>query len=229
MSHFRSLVVGGCGLVAFSFTGAAGATILTFDQGTVFNFQVVSQDYGDDVEATLEATFGYGVGAEGFTPNIQLSYGNSLPGNSQLWTTGYGDLTNILFEDADFTGVLEVTLTADTGFLVELFEFDLAAFSSAFVSDPTIDAVTITDGTSTLFQQLSATVSRTTHTTFDFTAAPLTAGTILIQIDARNLGSLNDDIGIDNIRFGQVVPEPSTALIFATGLIGLAVRRRHVR
>lgn len=201
----------------------AGATILTFDQGSVGNHENVDPDYGDDVEATLEGSLGYGVGAEGFTPNVQLSYGDTDPA---LWTTGYGNLTNVLFEDADGSGVLEVTFTADAGYVVDLHEFDLAAYSSAFASDPTVDAVTITDGTDTLFEQLDATVSESTSTPFDFTASPLSAETLVIRVDARNLGNLNDDIAIDNVRFGQSVPEPAGLALSAFALAGLAAGRR---
>lgn len=59
-----------CGALLIALSGAdAGATILTFDQGVVTNNVALSGAYGDDVEATLEGSFGYGVGAEGFTPN----------------------------------------------------------------------------------------------------------------------------------------------------------------
>ncbi len=107
------------------------------------------------------------------------------PGNSQLWTTGYGDLTNILFDDEELTGVLQVTLTADVGFAVQLYEFDAESFIGG---NPTIDSVSVSDGTTTLFAQSNATISSATHTTFDFTAAPLTAGTIVILNRPRFLG-----------------------------------------
>ena len=44
--------------------------------------------------------------------------------------------------------------------------------------------------------------------------------------------SASFDIGTGNPTNGiflATIPEPSTALLFATGLIGLAIRRRHVR
>ncbi len=60
------------------------------------------------------------------------------------------------------------------------------------------------------------------HTSFDF-ATPLTAPQLLITIDYSNLvGSQQDNIGIDNIRFGQnppaEIPEPATWLLFICGL-----------
>jgi len=204
--------------------GVASATILTFDQGTVSNFEAVDSTYGDDVEATLEGTseFGYGVGAEGFTPNVQLSYGVATPA---LWTTQYGDLTNILYHSAN--GVLTVTFTADPGFLVQLYEFDAAVWPSP-TSDQTINAVRVSDGINTLFEELSATISGATSTLFDFTGgAPLTAPQLILTIDALNLGAASDNIGIDNVRFGQIaIPEPSTLAIAALGLLGIGCRRR---
>ena len=40
-------------------------------------------------------------------------------------------------------------------------------------------------------------------------------------------GGGSGGIGIDDLRFGTPVPEPSTALLLAAGLVGLAARRRH--
>lgn len=205
------------GLVLLGLSGPkAGATILTFDQGTVTDLLAVDQAYGDDVQAVLEGSFGYGVGAEGFTPNVQVAYG----AGSTLWTTGFGDLSNALFIlDSVGPGFIEITLAADAGFFVQLFDFDVAAFTADFVSDPTIDAVRVTSGANTLFEQLDTTISAATHTTFDFSAAPLTAQTLVIRVDGSNLGSLRDDIAIDDLRFGQsVIPEPSTGALLATGL-----------
>jgi hypothetical protein len=53
-----------------------------------------------------------------------------------------------------------------------------------------------------LFASNSAAISRTAFTRFEFAPA-LSADQITIRVDARNLGGLNDDIGMDNIRFSQ--------------------------
>jgi len=214
------------GLAALSVFGSANATIMTFDITGISNFQNVNQSYGDNVTATTMGGFGYGVGAEGFTPNVTAEYGT---GDPALWTTGYGNLTNILFEDQDGAGVLTVRLTGDANFNAVLHSFDLAAFTSAFSTDPTVQSITITDGGANTFFSLSnSTVSRTTSTPFDFTANPIVSNTILISIDARNLGSLNDDIAIDNITFSQApVPEPATMSALAIGAIAMLRRRRR--
>lgn len=204
---------------------SANATILTFDISGIANFQNVNQSYGDAATATTMGGFGYGVGSEGFTPNVQTTYGTIDPA---LWTTGYGDLTNILFEDQDGFGVLTVTLTADAGFDVVLYGFDLSAYSTAFSSDPTVQLIDITDGGSnTFFSLVNSTVSETTHTGFDFSSNPIVGSNLVIRIDARNLGGLNDDIAIDNIRFGQQpVPEPATLAALGVGLAAVLRRRK---
>ncbi len=88
----------------------AHATILTFDQtresGVVIptiSGRPVQQDYGDRVAGSPQAVAGgqftYGIGGEGFTPNILIEYSvEALPsGGVSLWADGYGDLTNVLF------------------------------------------------------------------------------------------------------------------------------------
>ena len=101
---------------------AALASILTFDQDPpITNFERVDQAYGDRVTSTtMPGNFLYGEAGEGFTPNVVVDYGptGSLP---SLWTTGYADLVNALFEDQDGFGVLEVSFTADPGFNVNIY------------------------------------------------------------------------------------------------------------
>ncbi len=215
---YGCLLVGG--LCSSSF-----ATILTFDISGISNHQSINQGYGDAVTATTMGGFGYGVGAEGFTPDVQATYGTQQPA---LWTTGYGNLTNILFEDQDGSGILTVTLTAAAGFNVALYGFDLSAYGAVFTSDPTVQRIEVTDGDSNSLYLLSnSTVSETTRTSLDFSLNPLIANSLTIAIDARNLGGLNDDIAIDNIRFGQQpVPEPATLATVALGLAAIARKRR---
>jgi hypothetical protein len=60
----------------------------------------------------------------------------------------------------------------------------------------------------------------------------LSAPEILIRLDLSNLSSgVQDNIGIDSIRFGQTppaVPEPGTALLVLCGLAITACRHRPV-
>ncbi|MDH4038701.1 MAG: hypothetical protein OEX18_14000 [Candidatus Krumholzibacteria bacterium] len=181
----------------------ARATVLTFDP-VALNFEAVSQDYGDRVTTTPENGFEYGT-AGGFTPNIVVDYGVLPEALPALWTAGYGDLVNVLFENQDGYGHLEITLTADALWNVVLDGFDMAAYSSV----GTINSVSVRDGAGTeLFSQTDVQITNTGHDTFSF--APALQGQVLIiAIDTQNLGSRSDDIAIDNITFGQIAsPNP---------------------
>lgn len=181
----------------------------------------------------LGGQFTYGNAGEGFTPNIVTDYFVGSPGGGvKLWQTDYGDLINIAFGSHDSES-LNIRLTADPGFKVLLYSFDLAGWSNA---DYDINAVSVSDGSTTLFSQSDVHVEGNftgpRHTLFDFNT-PLSGSELLIQIDYSNLwGSIQDNIGIDNIRFGQnplaAVPEPATGLLFVLGLgVSLAFGLRH--
>ena len=187
----------------------AQASVLTFLIDGLGNFGDIPQEYGDRIDALDEGTFHYDEQGEGFTPNIVASYTTSDGQDPSHWFTGYGDLVNIYFENTDGNGSGEILLTADYGYNVVLYSFDMAAFTSAFSSDPTIDAVRVQGCSATpLFEELNAVISRTTRSTYDFNTAPLQAREIRIQFESGNLGSLSDDIAFDNIRFGQVAVDP---------------------
>lgn len=202
------------------------ATILTFDY-SYGNATNVNQTYGDNVTATTMGSFGYGVGAEGFTQNVAVDYGNSAP---RTWNSGYADLTRVLYEDADGSGILTVTLTADAGYLVTLHDFDLGAYSANFSADPVVQSIAVKDGGgNSLYSLSNSTVSESSgsHTHLDLNALSVTASSLVLTIDARNLGNLNDDIAVDNLRFSQsVVPEPVSLAVLPLCLLALKRRRR---
>lgn len=180
----------------------ARALVLIFDPVPII-FDPVDQAYGDRVTMTPQGGDEYGT-AHGFTPNVEVAYG---PDGAQpkLYTTGYGELVNVLFEDLDGFGHLEITLSADPTWEVVLHGFDLAAFSAV----APIEAVRIRDGASNeLFAQSGVPISSSTRTTFGFDP-PLRAPVVIVELDTSNLGSRSDDVGIDNIAFGQeVAPVP---------------------
>lgn len=212
---------------------AASATVLTFNvQGGVSNFENMHQTYGDNVAGSPDA-FGhsYGVGAEGYTPNVMVSYGT--PGEDPaLWTTGYGDLTNIHFNDADGDTTFTLRFTASVGYLVDLYSFDLASFLSG---GQTIQGLTVRDvGSNTLLHSQGSTfITGTTHNSISFANA-LSANDLELVINLTGLGGVSDDIGIDNIRFGQqlaaaAVPEPSAWAMMIVGFFGAGAVLRGER
>lgn len=196
--------------------GQVNAAVLTFDIVGISNHLNIDQNYGDNITAITQGGFSYG-SLQGLTPNITVSYGNSDPA---LWKTGFGTLENVLFEDLDNTGILEITLTALPGESVLLHSFDLAAFGQVFSADPTIDLVEVTTDTMQLFSLSDALISKSTFSSFVF-STPLQANELTIRIDARNLGAFNDDIAIDNIVFSSPVPVPASIWLFLSGLLGV--------
>jgi MYXO-CTERM domain-containing protein len=239
-------------LALWGWVSEAHATILLFDQARDATSHTivepttsgasVEQDYGDRVtgspQSVLGGQFTYGNGGEGFTPNVLVDYFVDSPPlgiGVSLWNDEYGDLTNVVFGNQTSNN-LNIQLTADAGFDVLLYHFDLAGW---FNTDYTINSVRVLGGGATLFSQSNVLVEGNftgpRHTSFDF-ATPLSGPQLLIEIDRGNLPSgMRDNIGIDNVRFGQdppvasvESPEPSTGLLLALGLIALPllVRRR---
>ncbi len=176
--------------------------MLTFDQNVpVGNGESVDPGYGDQVITLDDAGFEYGADG-GFTPRISLDYGPAGAGPA-LWDTSYGDLTNVLYQSLLASPTLEITLSADPGFLVRLSAFDLAAADGRFGSDPTINSLRVLDGSGTvLLDKNGETVSKTGRNHYQF-STPLEGQSLTIRIDSSNLGADAEGIGIDNITFGQ--------------------------
>ena len=220
------------------------ASILTFDQirqaggGVVptISGNDLEDDYGDRITGTPMdvpgGQFTYGNDGEGFTPDVVVDFYAGNQTTLSLWQDNYGDLTNVAIGDNSSVS-LNVQLTADPGFVVDLYHFDLAGWS---LSDYTIKAVRVLSGVDTLFSQDNVLVQGANdggdmHTAFDFTV-PLSATQLIIQIDQSNLAAgMQDNIGIDNIRFGQIpppaIPIPPALWLFGSGLIGLIVLARR--
>lgn len=226
----------------------AHATILLFDQERDAVSQTTVQptssggrlpgDYGDRATGLVVPVpggeFTYGNGGEGFTPNVTLDvYGDGGPGDPRinLWQSGYGDLVNVIFGEGPGVGgspTIQVLFSADPGFLVELYGFDLAGFGA----DYTIAGVEVLAEAVALFSDSDVLVEGDAvgpgHTPFAF-ATPLSAPELLLRLDLSNLASgIQDNIGLDNIRFGQTrIPEPGMAvLLFASALVARGLARR---
>jgi hypothetical protein len=229
----QRILLGAVAMAACLACAPAGATILTFDMaGGVSDFELAPQAYGDNVTASTDpAGHSYGVGAEGFTPNVTVAYG-AAGEDPNLYTTGYGDLTNIYFNDADNDTTLTATFTAGAGYLVDLYGFDMASYVNAGL---TIQGLKVFDGANAvLFSQGPTAISGATHNSFAF-ATPLRAAELRLEVDLTGLGGVSDDIGLDNVRFGQAaapsvggVPEPASwaLMIAGFGMAGAFLRRR---
>jgi hypothetical protein len=239
----------------------AAATILTFDitdpnYPNSENFPEgvgIDQTYGDRVSApsttTAGITFAYGVGAEGYTPNVTVNYDpfSIFTGGPSLWRYDYGNLTRILYQGSTNTGIgfdynyLLVTFSADPGYDVLLYGFDLGGWNQ---TDRTVDAVAVYDAgfngffpaDNRVFLDANATIAGAgpASSTYTFNS-PIRGNTVTILIDANSLGADSELIGIDNIRFGQdlavttaPIPEPGTFALLTLGIAATALaRRRH--
>lgn len=220
-----------------SLIGNSNASILTFDQirqsGVVvptISGNALEEDYGDRITGSTMTVpgghFTYENGGEGFTPNVVTHFFAGNGTGLSIWHDRYGDLTNAIYGNSQSIS-LNVQLNADPGYAVDLYHFDLAGWSLA---DYNINAVRVLSGADTLFAVNNVLVQGANdggpmHTEFDF-AVPLSGTELLIQIDHSNLpGSQQDNIGIDNIRYGQnppaIIPIPLAGWLFVTGLMSL--------
>lgn len=247
-----ALVIGGLSLCA----AQSHATVLTFDMGAVDNQSVdaLYQSYGDRVGNpifdALAPTYSYG-SACGITPNVSVTYlagtffGISQPPSQRR----FGDLNNVIWRTFGGNNILGVTLTADPGFEVQLFSFDIAALlnlSNIALSEnlPAKSIIVYNQMGTVLFRDPNPAngplpiipaidgAAMPTHRTYDFatlTGGPLVGQTIQLFIDVGQISSKIDRFGLDNIKFGQNppgIPAPAgLGLVALTGL--LAARRRR--
>lgn len=227
---------------------AAQATVLQFDQtrspATGTTVEPVSagadlpQDYGDRVGGSPQTVSGgqytYGNEGEGYTPNVEVAYAlgiSTASGEVQMWTTGYGGLTNVVFGTPG-SQQINIEFSADPGYVVLLHGFDLAGYPG---TDYTINGVSVFEGSNILFSQSNVLVSGDgfgqPFTHFEF-STPLSGSSLTLQIDYANISSSQqDNIGLDNLRFSQFpspVPEPAgwAYLLAGIGMVAWAVRRR---
>jgi len=209
------------------FSGNANAdVVLTFDQSGIVNGSAVDFAYGDRVVASPDVNghvydiiTGNGLG---LTPNVEVNY-IGTGADLSIWTTGYGDLPFVLYDELDFMNGFSVQFVADPGYEVGIFEFDMAAFGG----DQVIPGVEIVNGSGTSLWSVGAqTISGSSRNSYS--TGGVFGSSLTINIDLTGLGGGSDNIGIANIQFGQrAIPEPSGAGMLLIGVIGLIVRRKR--
>ena len=217
-----------CFLTAFLISGIAQAdVVLIFDQsGGTGNLNALDQDYGDRVTAATDSNGHHyniisGAGL-GLTPNVEAIYGPGIP---RLWTTGYGNLTNVYYDQDGNNSALEMTLIADQGFEVGLFGFDLAGWVSGLMAT---DISVVDENDNVLWSNGPTLLNELTFNDFDFSQG-LFAQSLTISVELG--GALGQFVAMDNVHFAQrssssSVPEP--AIIPFLAMLGLGfVRRRR--
>jgi hypothetical protein len=139
-----------------------------------------------------------------------------------------------------------VRLDVDTGYEVRLFGFDLAGW---LWRDYDSVSATVTGSSGVLFTQslvhVEGDFNGPRRTSFDFGAGLADTSWILLDIDLAGVGSSYQNVGLDNVRFGQVdltppppppppppvgaIPEPGAwaLMIIGFGGAGAMLRRRR--
>jgi PEP-CTERM motif-containing protein len=213
--------------------GAASvrATVLTFDITGATDGVAMPQAYGDRVTSTTDGSFSYAA-AGGFTPNVVVDYTSpDAPIDLNFWSTGYNELVNVVENEPDGEAGYTIRLTADSGFFVRLDGFDLGNFGGAV----TLTGLRVVDGDGNVLFSLSniaVGANSGPHQDYDF-AGGLFGAQLNIIVDTTGMGGNSDNMGLDNIQFGQdVVPEPSSYAMLVLGgatFLVLAARNRARR
>lgn len=223
-------------LVVAALAGAASqanATGLTFDfTPALGNGAAMPQDYGDRVIGPAmvgtAGLYSYST-AGGFTPNVVVDYTGGTQTFLNFWSTGFDDLVNVVENELDFDSQLKISFTADASFAARLDSFDIGNFGSAI----TIPNIRVTDGLGNVLYSnpnYALGASDATHQSISFVGG-ISASQLNLIIDLTGLGGNSDNVGLDNLQFGQTaaVPEPSSYALMLAGLgfVGFVAARRR--
>jgi hypothetical protein len=199
---------------------SAATTTLTFDGNIcgVAGNQVctsgsqIGQNYGDSAQANVSYR------------SINTSTNATDEAFLKLWTSGYGDLNNVVWGGQNAAGYRsEITLTPKAGFEIALLGFDAACYQNR-ASCRTLN-YKVSSG-STVIDAASVSTNSPGHRSValigDYVRGPI----------VLSWGPDGYDVGLDNIAFDvravAGVPEPASwaMMLGGLGLMGAAARRR---
>lgn len=210
---------------AFMAFAASQATILTFQSSSGSSLPgaavTTAPWYGDRVNALTVGGFSYGVGSEGFTPNVQVRYSGDRSTPS-TWASGYGSLPFALWGSSS-NGATDVnrttiTFTADAGYDVRILGFKAADWSNS------LPGVTrnlwITDGSTTIWSYAGS-IDSNTFNQFNLSSLNVSGSTLTLNFDH------GWHTGIADVVFAQsAVPEPASMIALGLGAVALIRKRR---
>lgn len=205
------------GVFALALAGSSHATLLNFDTWS----QATRLSHGDRV-----SVFGPGyVDIGGATPNVVMDFVDMRPSAGtpsssfhSLYASGYGNLQNALGHTS-YDVPSQVRFTADPGWVVTLQSFNLGAWSTGAYPN---SRVWVTNDTGQVLFDTGILSFSNNQTLF---YQPMASSTGTLTLHINDLG----DMGLDNVLFVQSpVPEPTSALLMAGGLLAVAslVKRR---
>lgn len=225
-SNYRRIVFALVGALVIHFCAhaARSETILLFSSQPLSSESSLSTTdlatYGDRVTANIQGPNSFKYGGAANTPNIVVGFSS----DERTWSSGYSDLTNVIYTPSSGDGRIVVTLTADPGSLVKLNSFDMASWDP---DDYSINSVKVFDASNNaIFTQSNVLVHgdglAPLHTSMVLPSS-VVSQQLRLEIDSSNITAFwrSESICLDNLSFSQV-PEPSTLgatvlLAFATG------------